>query len=89
MSVTFDRPAHRLGDRGRAGTLKGEVLGGHERDRRRARNRRMGTLGRHKVVIRPPSMTKSAPVTFPVRSLASTSTTSATSWGVVNLPVTD
>jgi hypothetical protein len=31
------RPAGRLRDRRRAGTLEGEMLGGHERDRRRAR----------------------------------------------------
>lgn len=39
---------------------------------------------RHNVWISPPSMTKSAPVTFPARPLASTSTRSATSSGVVN-----
>ena len=36
---------------------------------------------RHSVVIRPPSMTKSVPVTLPARSLASSSTRSATSSG--------
>jgi hypothetical protein len=45
-------------------------------------------LGGYKDVVSPPSMTKSAPVTFPARLLASTRTTSATSWGWVNRPVT-
>src|SRR5579859_1440228 len=36
---------------------------------------------RHNVEINPPSMTKSAPVTFPARSLARSRTKSATSWG--------
>jgi len=38
-------------------------------------------FGGYKVVVNPPSMTKSAPVTFPARSLASRRTRSATSWG--------
>src|SRR3546814_302567 len=41
----------------------------------------------HKVLIRPPSITKSAPVTFPARSLARNNTRSATSSGKVNRPV--
>src|SRR6478609_7551335 len=42
-----------------------------------------GQLG-YNVWINPPSMTKSAPVTFPARPLASNRTRSATSSGVVN-----
>jgi hypothetical protein len=46
-------------------------------------------LGGYKAVVSPPSMTKSAPVTFPARLLASSRTRSATSWGWVNRPVTE
>src|SRR4051812_16446163 len=42
----------------------------------------------HSVVISPPSITKSAPVTLPARSLANRRTRSATSCGWVNRPVT-
>src|SRR5215469_865824 len=42
----------------------------------------------YKVWIRPPSMTKSAPVMFAARSLARNSTRSATSSGLVKRPVT-
>ena len=51
----------------------------------------LGLLGRgpgYKVWIRPPSMTKSAPVMFEARSLARKSTKSATSSGRVKRPVT-
>src|SRR5262245_13179230 len=44
---------------------------------------------RQRVVMRPPSMTKSAPVMLPARSLARRRTRSATSSGWVNRPVTD
>src|SRR6478609_5702490 len=43
----------------------------------------------YSVWINPPSMTKSAPVTFPARPLASSSTRSATSSGVVNRRVAE
>src|SRR5215203_5437084 len=42
----------------------------------------------YKVVMSPPSMTKSEPVTLPARSLASSAMRSATSSGRVNRPVT-
>jgi hypothetical protein len=44
--------------------------------------------GFHRVWTRPPSMEKSAPVTLPVLSLASSSARSATSSGRVKRPVT-
>ena len=42
---------------------------------------------RQSVSTRPPSITKSDPVTLPARSLASSTTRSATSWGSVKRPV--
>src|SRR5215217_9447148 len=42
----------------------------------------------HRVVMSPPSMTKSEPVTLPARSLATSTMRSATSSGRVNRPVT-
>src|SRR5262249_4617574 len=63
--------------------------------RRRSRDGHAGNYGRltslvgnYRVVVSPPSITKSAPVTLPARSLASSTTRSATCSGRVNWPVT-
>src|SRR5262245_33524384 len=66
----------------------------HAAAQRRARvlvpkdDRRTAARYDHSVLIRPPSITKSAPVIFAERSLARKSTRSATSSGRVNRPVT-